>query len=530
MSPLTLAESWRRLAAHAAGIAPLRMHELFARDGSRGTRYTLEAAGLYLDYAKHRITDETLALLNALADERRLREWVGRMYAGEPINNSESRAVLHVTLRAETPPPEVRDTLARMREFSHGLLNGTLKSASGERFTDVVNLGIGGSDLGPRMAARALRRYCTDAPRVHFVANVDPEDLNAALVGLRPETTLFIVASKTFTTAETLMNASRARAWLETRLPRADTGRHFAAVSTNIAAAGAFGIAPERVFPMWDWVGGRFSLWSAVGLALMIAIGPQNFDRLLGGARAMDEHFRTAPTLKNMPALLGLLGVWYTNFMDARTHAVLPYAEDLVFFPAHLQQLEMESNGKRVDRDGHDVDYATAPVLWGSVGTNGQHAFHQLLHQGTHLVPSDFIVVGECADGADRQAHRMLLANALAQSAALMAGRDDPAQRHRHYPGNQPSSTIVLPRLEPESLGALIALYEHKVFVQGVIWGINSFDQWGVELGKCIANVLTPALASGEAPAGIDSSTRSLIDRLCSNQPAHRAGHFTGGE
>lgn len=527
MSPLTRTQSWRDLAAHAAGAADVRMRDLFAQDSGRGARYTLEAAGLYLDYAKHRVTDQTLALLDNLAQERQLRDWIARMYAGETINNSENRAVLHVALRAETPPPEVRQTLARMREFSHGLLNGTLQSASGERFTDVVNLGIGGSDLGPRMATRALRRYCTGMPHVHFVANVDPEDLNATLVGLRPETTLFIVASKTFTTAETLMNAHRARAWLGQQIPIAAAGRHFAAVSTNIPAAQAFGIAPERVFPMWDWVGGRFSLWSAVGLALMIAIGPHNFDRLLRGARGMDEHFRDAPILKNMPALLGLLGIWYTDFLGARTHAILPYAEDLIHFPSHLQQLEMESNGKRVDRDGRPVDFATAPVVWGSVGTNGQHAFHQLLHQGTHLVPSDFIVVHECADAADIDAHRMLLANALAQSAALMSGRDAPDQSHRHYPGNQPSSTIVMPRLEPESLGALIALYEHKVFVQGAIWGINSFDQWGVELGKTIANTLTPALASGEAPAGIDSSSRNLTGRLHQN-PAHSAGHLNG--
>jgi len=520
MSSLTGTEAWRRLSAHHAQMRNVHMRDLFARDPQRGARYSLEAAGLFLDYAKHRITDETLALLCALARERELGRWIERMYAGEPINNSERRAVLHVALRADPPPREVGETLARMRAFAEGLRRGETRGATGEAISDVVNLGIGGSDLGPRMAARALRRYCGQRPRVHFVANVDPEDLNAVLEGLRPESTLFIVASKTFTTAETLMNARRARAWLASRIAEADLGKHFAAVSTNLAAAGQFGIAPERIFPMWDWVGGRFSLWSAVGLALMIAIGPEAFDELLAGARAMDEHFRAAPPEANMPVLLALLGVWYTNFFGAHTHAVLPYAEDLQLFPNHLQQLEMESNGKRVDREGAAVDYQTGPILWGSVGTNGQHAFHQLLHQGTRLVPADFILVRTPTDARDAEAHRMLLANALAQSAALMRGQDDFAEPHRHYPGNQPSSTIVLPRLDPRSLGALVALYEHKVFVQGVIWGVNSFDQWGVELGKRIAQSLTPMLAGISAPGEeLDSSTRALIRRLQQRPP-----------
>ena len=514
MSLLTRTESWHRLTEHHARVADLHMRDMFATDRERGKRYGTDAAGLHLDYSKHRITDETLQLLAGLARERDLAGWVARMFAGEPINNSEQRAVLHVALRAASPPAEVSETLGRMRAFAHAVRNGTLTGATDERITDVVNLGIGGSDLGPRMATRALRRFCPDLPRVHFVANVDPEDLNATLADLRPESTLFIIASKTFTTAETLMNAQRARAWLGTRIAETDLGRHCAAISTNLVAAGNFGIAEERIFPMWDWVGGRFSLWSAVGLALMIAIGPEAFDELLAGARDMDEHFRTAPVESNMPAILGLLGVWYTNFYGARTHAVLPYAEDLLLFPNHLQQLEMESNGKRVDRDGEAVDYATAPVLWGSVGTNGQHAFHQLLHQGTQLVPADFIVVRTCAEPGDAEAHRMLLANALAQSAALMTGRDDTVQPYRHYPGNQPSSTIVLPRIDPYSLGALVALYEHKVYVQGVMWGLNSFDQWGVELGKGIAQSLIPVLA-GEMPGtGVDGSTHALIDRL----------------
>ena len=514
MPSLTHTESWRRLAAHHADIGAVPMRRLFAEDPERGERYRLDAAGLHLDYGKHRITDETLALLAALAHERRLGEWVRRMFAGEPINNSEQRAVLHVALRAASPPREVADTLARMRSFAQALRGGVLRGATGEPITDVVNLGIGGSDLGPRMAERALRRYRAAAPRVHFVANVDPEDLNATLAGLRPASTLFIIASKTFTTAETLMNATRASDWLGTQIDKSGLGMHFAAVSTNLQATAAFGIADERVFPMWDWVGGRYSLWSAVGLALMVAVGPAIFDELLAGARDMDEHFHTAPPEANMPALMALLGVWYTNFHGARTHAVLPYAEDLALFPSHLQQLEMESNGKRVDRDGATLDYDTAPILWGSVGTNGQHAFHQLLHQGTHLVPSDFILVREPADPSDNEAHRMLLANALAQSAALMSGRDNSEEPHRHYPGNQPSSTIVLPRLDARSLGALVALYEHKVFVQGVIWRINSFDQWGVELGKTIAQSLLPTLAGQPMPDEIDGSTRALVARL----------------
>lgn len=514
MPLLTRTDAWRKLSAHYAAIVGRSMRDLFAADEERGTRYAVEAAGLYLNYAKHRIDDETLSLLGALARECDLSGWIERMFDGEPINNSEDRAVLHVALRAATPPPEVSTTLARMRGFSKSVRDGSLRGATGERISDVVNLGIGGSDLGPRMAVRALRRYCTTEPRVHYVANVDPEDLNAVLAPLRPESTLFIVASKTFTTAETLLNARRARAWLATAIDEQDTGQHFAAVSSNVAVATAFGVAPERVFPMWEWVGGRFSLWSAVGLSLMIAVGPEHFDELLAGARAMDEHFRSAPLAANMPVLLGLLGVWYTNFHAARTHAVLPYAEDLLLFPNHLQQLEMESNGKRVDRDGQTLDYATAPVLWGSVGTNGQHAFHQLLHQGTQLIPADFIIVRDCADAEDAAAHQMLLANALAQSAALMSGQDNVVEPHRHYPGNQPSSTLLLPRLDPYSLGALVALYEHKVFVQGVIWHINSFDQWGVELGKVLAQSLLPALTEQGTAAHLDSSTRALLARL----------------
>jgi glucose-6-phosphate isomerase len=378
----------------------------------------------------------------------------------------------------------------------------------------VVNLGIGGSDLGPRMVTRALRSFAAGGLDVRFVANVDPADLDAALAGLDPETTCFIVTSKTFTTVETLDNARRARAWLARTLgDPPDLAAHFIAVTANRDAALAWGVAADRILPIWDWVGGRYSIWSAVGLPVALAIGMARFGELLDGARAMDEHFRTAPLEANLPVILALLGIWYRDFFDAQTHAVLPYAADLRELPAYLQQLEMESNGKRVDRDGVPVGCATAPVVWGAPGTESQHSFHQLLHQGTALVPADFIVAARPAAGADAAAHKLLLANALAQSAALAFGGGEASAPHRRSSGNQPSTTFVLPRLEPRSLGALLALYEHTVFAQGVVWGINSFDQWGVELGKKLATSLAPALAEGEA-AGVDSSTLGLIARL----------------
>jgi glucose-6-phosphate isomerase len=373
--------------------------------------------------------------------------------------------------------------------------------------TDVVNIGIGGSDLGPRMAVHALRAFGAPRPRVHFVANADPADFAAATRGLDPATTLVIVVSKTFTTVETMSNVRLARAW---------GARRFAAVTTNVAAAQALGVPPDSIFPMWDWVGGRYSVWSAVGLGLALAVGMDAFEAFLAGAHAMDEHFRTAPPERNLPVLLAMLGIWYVNFHGAQAHAVLPYSEDLRELPAYLQQLEMESNGKRVDRDGGEVDYATCPVIWGAAGTNGQHAFHQLLHQGTLLVPCDFVVCARPAPGEDEEAHRLLVANALAQSAALMAGKAD-ALPHKAFPGSRPSTTLLVERLEPATLGALLALYEHKVFVQGIVWRLNSFDQWGVELGKVIAKSLQPALAGAPLPAGMDGSTAALVRRLRHN-------------
>jgi glucose-6-phosphate isomerase len=513
MSALTDSAAWRALQEHRARLGTLHVRELFAVESDRGRRLAAAAAGLCADYAKHRITDETLRLLVALARDRDLEAWRDRMFAGAAINASEARPAWHVALRSATPPPEVAATLARMRALVERAHRRALRGASGRPLQTVVNLGIGGSDLGPRLVTHALRSFDAGRIRARFVANVDPSDLDAALAGLDPETTFFVIASKSFTTVETLDNARRARAWLARALgDPPDLAAHFIAVTADRGAARTWGVAEDRVFPMWDWVGGRYSVWSAVGMPVALAVGMPAFGELLAGARAMDEHFRTAPLAANLPVILGLLGVWYADFWGAQTHAVLPYAEDLRELPAYLQQLEMESNGKRVDRDGAPVDYPTAPVVWGAAGTNGQHAFHQLLHQGMLLVPSDFIVPAQRAAGADPEAHRLLLASALAQSAALAFGGGGETP-HERCPGNQPSTTIVLPRLDPRALGALLALYEHKVFVQGVVWGVNSFDQWGVELGKTLAKTLDPALRAGGVD-GIDSSTRGLIARI----------------
>ncbi len=513
-SKLTQSAAWKALQQHQAEIAPLQMRDLFAREPERAREFSLEAGALLLDYSKHRITGTTLALLADLARQADVEGWRARMFAGEHINASEDRAVLHVALRAEAQAfpagndvmPLVRAARQRMRAFSDALRGDRLLGHSGKPMRTVINIGIGGSDLGPRMLTQALWRHA-DAPQaVRFVANADPDDLAHALVHAEPETTLFIVASKTFTTGETLGNAKLARAWLTQGLgSETAVMKHFAAATANVKAAGEFGIAPELCFPLWDWVGGRYSVWSSVGLPLAIAIGMDRFEQLLAGARAMDAHFLAAPLAANMPVLLALLGIWYTNFFGAATHAVLPYAEALRELPAYLQQLEMESNGKCVDRDGQRVDYATAPVLWGSVGTNSQHAFHQLLHQGTQLIPCDFLVPGANTAAAAE--------NALAQAAALMAGKDA-AIAQKRFDGNRPSSTILFQTLDAHTMGQLLALYEHKVFVQGIIWNINSFDQWGVELGKEIARTLAAQPATGTAATGLDASTDALFARL----------------
>jgi glucose-6-phosphate isomerase len=507
MSELTRSPAWQALAAHQKRIAATTLADLFAAEPSRAEAFTIETGELLVDYSKHRIDAETMRLLAALAAQAQVPQWIAKMFSGDPINNTEARAALHVALRSsEASFPAGHDVMAEVRGARERLRRFVGELHGAALITDVVNIGIGGSDLGPRMLTRALRAYRKLVPRLHFVSNIDPADLDAVLAGLAPETTLFIVASKTFTTAETLANAGRAKAWLEAGLGRsADVSRHIAAVTANPAGAAALGVPAERVFPMWDWVGGRYSVWSAVGLPVVLAVGMDAFEELLEGARRMDEHFRTEPVERNLPAVLALLEIWYVNFFGAQTRAVVPYSEDLRDLPAYLQQLEMESNGKRVDRDGREVDYDTAPVVWGAAGTPSQHSFHQLLHQGTRLVPVDFIVAGQ---------EPSLAVNALAQAAALAFGNPQPDAPHKALPGNRPSSTIVLKRLAPRALGELIAMYEHKVFVEGTIWNVNSFDQWGVEHGKALARTLAPRLLDGGRAADLDSSTRRLLARL----------------
>ncbi len=517
MSTLTRSPAWQALGAHRERMAAASIAGLFASDESRAGRFSLAVGNLLFDYSKHLVDPEALRLLLALAAQAGVAERTAAMFAGDPINNTEARAVLHVALRADSPAfpegrdvmPEVRLARMRMRSLAQAAERRTLLGATSRPITDVVNIGIGGSDLGPRMVVRALQGTERRAGlRAHFVANIDPSDLDVALAGLDPTTTFFVVASKTFTTTETLDNARRALVWLRSGLGEAAAmSHHWAAVTANPAAAAQWGVVPERIFPMWDWVGGRYSVWSAVGLTAALALGADAFDELLEGARAMDEHFSRAPLERNAPVILALLDIWYVNFFGARSHAVIPYSEALREFPGYLQQLEMESNGKRVDREGRIVDYATAPVVWGSTGTPSQHSFHQLLHQGTNLIPVDFIVFAR-GNGED-SASVALATNALAQSAALAFGNPQPGALHRELPGNRPSSMLLFDRLTPRALGALIALYEHKVFVQGIIWNVNSFDQWGVEHGKNVAR----ALLQGES-AALDGSTRALLRRI----------------
>jgi glucose-6-phosphate isomerase len=531
---LTESPTWQLLAAHNALMRDVHLRQLFADDPGRGERLTTEAAGLYLDYSKNRITDETLRLLLQLAGERGVRERIGAMWNGEKINITESRAVLHIALRAprgqrievydNNVVPDVHAVLDRMSAFANRVRSGEWKGHTGKRIRYVVNIGIGGSDLGPVMAYEALRAYSQRDLEVRFVSNVDGADFEEATLGLPADETLFIVASKTFTTQETMANARAARAWLLRSLgDEAAVGKHFVAVSTNAAEVSRFGIDTANMFGFWDWVGGRYSMDSAIGLSTMLAIGPQNFREMLAGFHAMDEHFRTAPFAQNLPVLMALLGVWYTNFFDAGTQAVLPYAQYLKRFPAYLQQLTMESNGKSVTRDGTPVDYETAPVWWGEPGTNGQHSFYQLLHQGTRLIPCDFI--GFCRPLSElRDQHDLLMANLFAQSEALAFGKTAEQVRaegtaewlvpHRCFEGNRPSNTILADSLTPHTLGALIALYEHVTFVQGVIWNVNSFDQWGVELGKELAKRTQAEIASVDEPQLThDSSTNTLIRR-----------------
>jgi glucose-6-phosphate isomerase len=533
--PLKQRPAWKALAAHAKQMRRSHLRELFADDPQRGERLAVEAVGLYLDYSKNRITDETLRLLLQLAEESGLRARLDAMFRGDKINVSEQRAVLHVALRApreasivvdgENVVPQVHAVLDKMAAFANRVRSGEWTGHTGKRIRTVVNIGIGGSDLGPVMAYEALRHYSDRALAFRFVSNVDSTDFVEATHDLDPAETLFIVASKTFTTLETMTNATSARDWLLAGLggDPAAVAKHFVAVSTNAAKVSAFGIDTANMFGFWDWVGGRYSMDAAIGLSTMLAVGPENFRALLDGFHQMDEHFRNAPLARNLPVLMGLLGVWYTDFFGAQTVAVLPYEQYLKRFPAYLQQLTMESNGKRVTLDGKRVTYDTGPIYWGEPGTNGQHSFYQLIHQGTRLIPCDFIAFATALNPLGRH-HDMLLANVFAQAEALAFGKTRAQVKaegtpawlvpHREFEGNRPSNTILAERLTPATLGKLVALYEHCVFTQGVIWHIDSFDQWGVELGKVLAQRIVPELETPEAPPlGHDSSTNALIRR-----------------
>lgn len=546
MSKLTDLPSWQSLTEHQKKVAPLHMRDLFAKDRDRFKKYSLQAEGLLLDYSKHRITEETLPLLFKLVREAKVEDWRDRLFAGEKINITENRAVLHVALRNRSNKaiyvddmnvmPEVNRVLAQMRVFSEKIRNGEWKGYTGKRITDIVNIGIGGSDLGPVMVCDALKPYAKPDLNVHFVSNIDGAHLQRALNVCNPETTLFIVASKTFTTQETMTNATSARTWfLQTAKDQAHVAKHFVALSTNTKAVTAFGIDTANMFAFWDWVGGRYSLWSAIGLSIAIYVGMDNFEELLTGGFEMDTHFRTAPLEQNMPVIMALLGIWYNNFFGADTHAILPYDQGLSRFPAYLQQAEMESNGKFICRNGERVQYSTCPVIWGEAGTNGQHAFYQMIHQGTQIVPADFIMpvhsqtkIGE--NGT--QHHKILIANFLAQTQALMLGKSADEARveltkqglsgkaledllpHKMFEGNRPTTSIMFDKLTPNTLGKLIALYEHKIFVQGILWDINSYDQWGVEYGKQIAQQILPLLGDDNIIDCFDSSTNGLINYL----------------
>jgi glucose-6-phosphate isomerase len=561
MSALTDSPAWRALAAHHTQMKDVHMRTLFAEDPTRFDHFSLTFGDVLVDYSKHRVTHDTMKLLFALAEQAKVPDWRDRMLRGDRINGTENRAVLHVALRNRSNKPilvdgkdvmpEVNETLARMKRFTERLRSGEWTGHTGKRITDIVNIGIGGSDLGPVMATEALRPYWQGhastgpsnraALHAHFVSNVDGTHLAETVRSLDPESTLFIVASKTFTTQETLMNARSARAWLTSRLKSdAAVPKHFVAVSTAAKEVAKFGIDTDNMFGFWDWVGGRYSMWSAIGLPIACVIGMEHFEELLAGAHEMDEHFRTAPLEKNIPVILGLLGVWNSNFFGAETHAILPYDQYLHRFPAYFQQGDMESNGKRVDRSGKVIqDYSTGPIVWGEPGTNGQHAFYQLIHQGTRIIPADFLAPIEThnplvspgnAGDKGQGHHEVLLANFFAQTEALMKGKTEEEARaelvqqklsperiaellpHKCFPGNRPSTSILFQKLTPRTLGKLVAMYEHKIFTQGIIWNIYSFDQWGVELGKQLAKKIEPELAAEGSIKSHDSSTNSLIN------------------
>jgi len=528
-------QSWQALASHYKEVSKLHLRELFKEDPERGERMAVEAVGLYFDYSKNRVTDETLELLFRLAEEAGLRSRIDAMFRGDAINVTENRAVLHTALRdprnasilvdGKNVVPDVHAVLDKMAQFSDNVRNGDWTGHTGKRIRNVVNIGIGGSDLGPVMAYEALRAYSDRSIKFRFVSNVDGTDFAEAVRDLDPAETLFIISSKTFTTLETMTNARSARAWSIAGLgnEEASVAKHFVAVSTNAKEVTKFGINTANMFGFWDWVGGRYSMESAIGLSTMIAIGPDNFRAMLDGFHQMDEHFRTTPFERNLPVLMGLLGIWYDNFFGSQTVAVLPYEQYLKRFPAYLQQLTMESNGKHVTLDGTEVTYQTAPVYWGEPGTNGQHSFYQLIHQGTKLIPCDFIGFDKSLNPLGRH-HDILLANMFAQAEALAFGKTPEQVKaegipdwlvpHRVFEGNRPSNTILADKLTPATLGKLVALYEHSVFTQGVIWNIDSFDQWGVELGKVLAQRIIPELESDTEPnLNHDSSTNHLIRR-----------------
>jgi glucose-6-phosphate isomerase len=531
--PLVERPGWRALEKHFKAIQHVHLRQLFADDPTRGERLTAEAVGIYLDYSKNRITEETLELLVQLAEECGLRERIHAMFKGEPINSTEKRPALHIALRAPKGEriivegndvvPEVQAVLNRMAAFSDQIRSGVWRGYTGKPIRNIVNIGIGGSDLGPVMAYEALRDYSLRDMNFRFVSNVDGTDFKEATRDIDPEETLFIICSKTFTTTETLVNAHSAREWMLAKLH--DPGavrKHFVAVSTNAEEVSKFGIDPANMFEFWDWVGGRYSMDSAIGLSTMIAIGPENFEAMLTGFHAMDEHFRTAPFRENLPVIMALLAIWYNNFFHSQTTAVLPYEQYLKRFPAYLQQLTMESNGKHVTMDGTHVDYQTSPIVWGEPGTNGQHSFYQLIHQGTKLIPCDFIGFCQALQPLGNH-HDLLMANLFAQTEALAFGKTEDEVRaegvpewlcpHRTFEGNRPTNTLLAERLTPYTLGALVALYEHSVFTQGVIWNIDSFDQWGVELGKALARRIIAELEDNTAPLNHDSSTNELIRR-----------------
>ena len=539
MADPTQTHAWKALREHRDEVGDLLMRELFRDDPERAARFSLKLGDLLFDFSKNRMTDQTLSLLTDLCEECGVPDWIRRMFSGDAINETEGRAVLHTALRNRGDRavivdgmdvmPDVRRVLSQMRTFADSVREGAWVGHTGRAMTDVVNIGIGGSDLGPVMVTEALRPYWKQGLRAHFVSNVDGTHLSEVLREVQPETTLFIVASKTFTTQETLTNARSARQWLVDRLGVEDAvAKHFVALSTNREAVVEFGIDPANMFEFWDWVGGRYSLWSAIGLSIATVVGMDHFEELLAGAYEVDEHVRTAPLRENIPVIMAALGIWYHNFFGAPSHAVLPYDQYLHRFPAYLQQADMESNGKRASRDGAIITgYTTGPIVWGEPGTNGQHAFFQLLHQGTHLVPCDFVVAAQSQNPIGEH-QDILVANCIAQAEALMRGKTNEEARaelehagvpedrvaalapHKTFPGNRPSNTLMVERLTPRALGRLIALYEHKIFVQGVVWNIYSFDQWGVELGKQLAKVILPELTGADGEH--DGSTHQLIE------------------